>query len=475
MKGKQLRKALALIGGFVGSAAMVAGPAYAAWAFNQTAGKAGTAKASVGGEIDTPLISASGGWLNQTVLFENNDGFIDGTLHYSGYTSGSADVTATQGDANMYSTALGHVGAATYSYSAYMTSPIAWPSQTATETFSMPAPTNNVTGRITSSQSQYYVGDSVKFSYTLSETSYPEVLAAISSSVYISFIWTTSSTSTSSSSSWDWALSSFTRSGTSWSHTDSNAISTNSVYYVRCQVQDRLTGLSSEWKTIATVSPVSYISTPTIALERESFTPIYQNNVTTLVPDVVFNITSYSTGTLHFFFQGTETNFSDKGNGLYESNVRYADSTSAKTYTATAYVVSPLGTKSSTATFSVTLSGRTTISCTAKNTQTGWFNAQETASFQWTTSNPINFEGVMVDHNSNSQGGHQTATSATSFTDSAAWNCSYNDRGTCIGWLRCSVQGYNYKTYWIRASITYETTSMISCTITTDYATSISF
>jgi hypothetical protein len=34
MKGKQLRKALALIGGFVGSAAMATGPAYATWSFS---------------------------------------------------------------------------------------------------------------------------------------------------------------------------------------------------------------------------------------------------------------------------------------------------------------------------------------------------------------------------------------------------------------------------------------------------------
>jgi hypothetical protein len=254
MKGKQLRKALALIGGFVGSAAMATGPAYATWSFATTASNTGTASVSVGGEIDTPSISASGGWLNQTVLFENNDDYIDGTLHYSGYTSGSAGVTAIQGPDNTYSIALGHVGAATYSYSAYMTSPNAWPSQTATQTFSMPAPNNNMTCSITSPTGHYHVGETVSFTYTYTEATYPTVLAGIQSSVNANFIWTTDSTATSGG--WNWSLNMFTHSGTTWTHTDINTISANATYYIRCQIKDGITGLYSAWKTIATVSPV---------------------------------------------------------------------------------------------------------------------------------------------------------------------------------------------------------------------------
>jgi hypothetical protein len=254
MKGKQLRKALALIGGFVGSAAMATGPAYATWSFATTASNTGTASVSVGGEIDTPSISASGGWLNQTVLFENNDDYIDGTLHYSGYTSGSAGVTAIQGPDNTYSIALGHVGAGTYSYSAYMTSPNAWPSQMATQTFSMPAPNNNMTCSITSPTGHYHVGETVSFTYTYTEATYPTVLAGIQSSVNANFIWTTDSTATSGG--WNWTLNTFTHSGTTWTHTDTNTISANATYYIRCQIKDGITGLYSAWKTIATVSPV---------------------------------------------------------------------------------------------------------------------------------------------------------------------------------------------------------------------------
>jgi hypothetical protein len=254
MKGKQLRKALALIGGFVGSAAMATGPAYATWSFATTASNTGTASVSVGGEIDTPSISASGGWLNQTVLFENNDDYIDGTLHYSGYTSGSAGVTVTHGPDNTYSIALGHVGAGTYSYSAYMTSPNAWPSQMATQTFSMPAPNNNMTCSITSPTGHYHVGETVSFTYTYTEATYPTVLAGIQSSVNANFIWTTDSTATSGG--WNWSLNMFTHSGTTWTHTDINTISANATYYIRCRIKDGITGLYSAWKTIATVSPV---------------------------------------------------------------------------------------------------------------------------------------------------------------------------------------------------------------------------
>jgi hypothetical protein len=71
MKGKQLRKALALIGGFVGSAAMATGPAYATWAFSTTASNSMQADISVGGNLTAPTLTQSGDWLSQTIKISN--------------------------------------------------------------------------------------------------------------------------------------------------------------------------------------------------------------------------------------------------------------------------------------------------------------------------------------------------------------------------------------------------------------------
>jgi hypothetical protein len=250
MKGKQLRKALALIGGFVGSAAMATGPAYATWAFSTTASNSMQADISVGGNLTAPTLTQSGDWLSQTIKISNpNSSSV--TTNYSGQASGSKTIDGSGSTI----VSLGHPNVASYSISANLTDPSVWPSQTTTQSFSTPAPNNNMTCSITSPTGHYHVGETVSFTYTYTEATYPTVLAGIQSSVNANFIWTTDSTATSGG--WNWSLNMFTHSGTTWTHTDINTISANATYYIRCQIKDGITGLYSAWKTIATVAPVA--------------------------------------------------------------------------------------------------------------------------------------------------------------------------------------------------------------------------
>jgi hypothetical protein len=250
MKGKQLRKALALIGGFVGSAAMATGPAYATWAFSTTASNSMQADISVGGNLTAPTLTQSGDWLSQTIKISNpNSSSV--TTNYSGQASGSKTIDGSGSTI----VSLGHPNVASYSISANLTDPSVWPSQTTTQSFSTPAPNNNMTCSITSPTGHYHVGETVGFVYTYEEASNPYVLANIASSVCANFIWTTDNTATSGG--WDWMLNTFTHSRLGfWTHTDTNTISANATYYIRCQIKDGITGLYSAWKTIATVSPV---------------------------------------------------------------------------------------------------------------------------------------------------------------------------------------------------------------------------
>jgi hypothetical protein len=253
MKGKQLRKALALIGGFVGSAAMATGPAYATWAFSTTASNSMQADISVGGNLTAPTLTQSGDWLSQTMKISNpNSSSV--TTNYSFVFVGQASGSKTIDGSGSTIVSLGHPNVASYSISANLTDPSVWPSQTTTQSFSTPAPNNNMTCSITSPTGHYHVGETVSFTYTYTEATYPTVLAGIQSSVNANFIWTTDSTATSGG--WNWSLNMFTHSGTTWTHTDINTISANATYYIRCQIKDGITGLYSAWKTIATVSPV---------------------------------------------------------------------------------------------------------------------------------------------------------------------------------------------------------------------------
>jgi hypothetical protein len=255
MKGKQLRKALALIGGFVGSAAMATGPAYATWALSTTASNSMQADISVGGNLTAPTLTQSGDWLSQTIKISNpNSSSV--TTNYSGQASGSKTIDGSGSTI----VSLGHPNVASYSISANLTDPSVWPSQTTTQSFSTPAPNNNMTCSITSPTGHYHVGETVSFVYTYTEASNPDVLANIASSVYANFIWTTDSTADdlyTTSGCWVWLLSTFTRNSTTWTHTDTNTISANATYYIRCQIRDGITGLYSAWKTIATVAPVA--------------------------------------------------------------------------------------------------------------------------------------------------------------------------------------------------------------------------
>ena len=269
MKGKQLRKALALIGGFVGSAAMAMGPAYATWSFATTASNTGTASVSVADSLPTPTITQSGSWLSQTAVIGLNLSHAPSSqfkehlsTSASGYDATGASYSGKTLDAYSGNLALGHVNSASYSVSAWSQDTTDWPSPTATQTFSMPAPNNNMTCSITSPTGHYHVGETVGFVYTYTEASNPDVLANIANSVYANFIWTTDSTATSGG--WSWLLSAFTKKSgvigsgnpTTWTHADTNTISANATYYIRCQIRDGITGLYSTWKTIATVSPV---------------------------------------------------------------------------------------------------------------------------------------------------------------------------------------------------------------------------
>jgi hypothetical protein len=192
MKGKQLRKALALIGGFVGSAAMATGPAYATWAFSTTASNSMQADISVGGNLTAPTLTQSGDWLSQTIKISNpNSSSV--TTNYSGQASGSKTIDGSGSTI----VSLGHPNVASYSISANLTDPSVWPSQTTTQSFSTPAPNNNMTCSITSPTGHYHVGETVSFTYTYTEATYPTVLAGIQSSVNANFIWTTDSTATS--------------------------------------------------------------------------------------------------------------------------------------------------------------------------------------------------------------------------------------------------------------------------------------
>ena len=266
MKGKRIRKALALLGGFVGCGALAIGPAYANWVVKKTANTSIKPSISVGNRLAKPTMTQSGDWLSQKISFgcPSEEGMMVEATCESGMVLSDGTASAGRAIKNQAPSgdggtmALGHVNSSSYSIKSFCSvqTGLTWPSELNKQDFSMSKPNNNMTCAITSSTGHYHVGESVKTTYTYTEESNPAVLAAVTSSIYANFIWTTDNTDTNVDEGWSWSLSEFTHSGTTWTHTDSNTIDSNATYYIRGQIQDMLTELSSDWKTIATISPV---------------------------------------------------------------------------------------------------------------------------------------------------------------------------------------------------------------------------